>query len=228
MRLDRLVAQLAGISQQRVRHLIADGHIRLNAETVRDACRDVRPFDTVESGGTVLQQGYPARYLMLHKPAGYVSATAHPAHRTVLDLVGAASDELHLAGRLDLNTTGLVLLTNDGHWSRRLTLPGSKQPKVYLVQTEDRIDPACIDAFEKGLYFSYENLTTLPAQLEILDTHKARLTLHEGRYHQVKRMFGHFRNRVTHLHREAIGPLTLGDLLEGESRSLTQEEIAAF
>lgn len=137
-------------------------------------------------------------------------------------------DDLHLAGRLDLNTSGLLLISNDGLWTRRLTLPGSKQPKVYRVQTEQPITDEYIEVFARGLYFAYEDLTTLPAELQILDCHSARLTLHEGRYHQVKRMFGHFQNKVIGLHRERIGPLELGDLPVGHYRALSTEEVAAF
>ena len=150
-----------------------------------------------------LQAGKPARYFMLHKPAGVVSATVHDEHRTVLDLLDEPDKhELHIGGRLDLNTSGLLLITNDGLWSRRLTEPRSELGKVYQVETEQAIDPACVAAFARGLYFSFENLTTRPATLEILAPRRARLTLFEGRYHQVKRMFGHFDNKVMRLHRE--------------------------
>jgi 16S rRNA pseudouridine516 synthase len=228
VRLDRLIANSARYSQQQTRELIAAGHVRLNHKTIYDARRDVRPFDTVEITERVIQEGYSARYIALHKPAGYVSATTHPLHPTVLELIGPSRGGLHLAGRLDLNTTGLLLLTNDGAWSRRLTLPESKQPKTYRVQTANPIDPACIRAFSDGLYFAYEDLVTLPAQLEILSSHEAKLTLHEGRYHQVKRMFGAFRNPVVALHRESIGSLTLDGLPVGTFRELLPAEIAAF
>jgi 16S rRNA pseudouridine516 synthase len=124
-----------------------------------------------------------------------------------------------------LNTSGLLLITNDGHWSRRLTLPDSHLPKVYRVQTEQPITAEYAEVFARGLYFAYENLTTLPAELEILAPNEARLTLHEGRYHQVKRMFGHFRNRVIGLHRESIGTLHLGALPCGDWRTLTVQEV---
>ncbi len=229
MRLDRFLSNLPRFNRQDARQLISQGRIRLDGLECRDAQAEVREFSRVQLDDELLQAGKAARYFMLHKPAGVVSATRHPEHRTVLDLLDEPDkDDLHLAGRLDLNTSGLLLISNDGLWTRRLTLPGSKQPKVYRVQTEQPITDEYIEVFARGLYFAYEDLTTLPAELEILDSHSARLTLHEGRYHQVKRMFGHFQNKVIGLHRERIGPLDLGDLPLGHYRALSAEEIAAF
>ena len=229
MRLDRFLSNLSRFNRQDARQLISQGRIRLDGLECRDAQAEVREFSRVQLDDELLQAGKAARYFMLHKPVGVVSATCHPEHRTVLDLLDEPNkDDLHLAGRLDLNTSGLLLISNDGLWTRRLTLPGSKQPKVYRVQTEHPITDEYIEVFARGLYFAYEDLTTLPAELEILDSHSARLTLHEGRYHQVKRMFGHFQNKVIGLHRERIGPLDLGDLPLGHYRALSAEEIAAF
>ena len=229
MRLDRFLSNLPRFNRQDARQLISQGRIRLDGLECRDAQAEVREFSRVQLNDELLQAGKAARYFMLHKPVGVVSATCHPEHRTVLDLLDEPNkDDLHLAGRLDLNTSGLLLISNDGLWTRRLTLPGSKQPKVYRVQTEHPITDEYIEVFARGLYFAYEDLTTLPAELEILDSHSARLTLHEGRYHQVKRMFGHFQNKVIGLHRERIGPLNLGDLPVGQYRALSDEEVAAF
>ena len=228
MRLDRYLASRARISRHDARRLLAEGRITVDAEVIRSADREIRVFDRIELDGAALQAGKAARYLMLHKPPGCVSATRDAAHRTVLDLIDIAQrDDLHIAGRLDFNTTGLMLLTNDGLWSRRLTQPASLQGKVYLVETEDAIDPACVEAFAQGLYFRFEDLTTLPAELVLLGPRQARLTLHEGRYHQVKRMFGRFGNKVTALHREQMGPLRLDPTLApGHYRPLTTQEIA--
>ncbi|EMD99122.1 MULTISPECIES: pseudouridine synthase [Stutzerimonas stutzeri subgroup] len=228
MRLDRYLANRARLSRQDVQRLLADGRVQVNGETSQIMDQEVRVFDRIELDGELLQAGKAARYLMLHKPTGCVSATQDATHRTVLDLIDEPDkQDLHIAGRLDFNTTGLMLLTNDGQWSRRLTQPTSLQGKVYLVETEDEIDPACVDVFARGIYFRFENLTTLPAELVLLAPRRARLTLHEGRYHQVKRMFGHFNNKVTALHRESMGPLTLDPALEpGRYRPLTAHEIA--
>ncbi|MBE7374430.1 16S rRNA pseudouridine(516) synthase [Pseudomonas lopnurensis] len=228
MRLDRFLANLPRFSRQDARHLLAEGRIRVDGQAMRAMDCEVRLFSRIELDDEVLQAGKAARYLMLNKPAGCASATRDAVHRTVLDLIAEPDrDELHIAGRLDFNTTGLMLLTNDGQWSRRLTQPSSLQGKVYLVETEDEIDPGCIEAFAQGLYFRFENLTTLPARLELLGPRRARLTLHEGRYHQVKRMFGRFDNKVTALHRESMGPLLLDSALDlGEYRPLTPHEIA--
>ncbi|MBK3866771.1 pseudouridine synthase [Pseudomonas stutzeri] len=228
MRLDRYLASRAQLSRQNVRRLLVEGRVRLDGEVARIGDQEIRAFDRIELDGELLQPGKTARYLMLHKPAGCVSATHDAAHRTVLDLIEQPDrHDLHIAGRLDFNTTGLMLLTNDGQWSRRLTQPASLQGKVYLVETEDPIDPACVEAFAHGMYFRFENLITLPAQLVLLGSHRARLTLHEGRYHQVKRMFGRFDNKVIRLHRESMGALVLDAALKpGCYRPLTPHEIA--
>jgi 16S rRNA pseudouridine516 synthase len=228
MRLDRFLSKHPEFNRQDVRHLLLAGRVRVDGQVVGDGRREVNDFNRIELDERVLQPGRPARYLMLHKPAGVVSATRDPQHRTVLDLLPETERaDLHIAGRLDGNTTGLLLLTNDGKWSRRLTLPGSKLPKVYHVETAEPIGAEYVETFARGIYFAFEDLTTQPARLEILDSHSARLTLTEGRYHQVKRMFGHFRNPVTALHRESIGPIRLDPHLQpGQYRPLSAEEIA--
>lgn len=229
MRLDRFLSNLPRFSRADARLLLAEGRLRVDGQMVRDGRHEVREFSRIELDGELLQAGKPARYFMLNKPAGVVSATEHTEHRTVLDLLDEPDrHELHIAGRLDLTTTGLLVLTNDGLWSRHLTQPRSRLGKVYRVRTEQPITEAYTEVFARGLYFAYEDLTTLPAELEILDSHCALLTLHEGRYHQVKRMFGHFRNQVIGLHRERMGPLRLDKhLAPGQYRPLSADEIAA-
>ena len=228
MRLDRFLANQPHCSQRTARQLLAAGRVQVNGQTISDGTRDIRVFDHVALDGQTLQVGKAVRFFMLHKPTGCVSATTDPQHPTVLDLLEEPDKaELHIAGRLDFNTTGLLIITNDGRWSRKLTQPESLLGKTYHVETEDPIDPNCVESFAQGLYFRFENLTTRPAELEITGPRQARLTLHEGRYHQVKRMFGHFNNKVVRLHRERMGPLTLDPRLQpGQYRALTPAEIA--
>jgi 16S rRNA pseudouridine516 synthase len=148
----------------------------------------------------------------------------------VLDLLDEPDKhELHLAGRLDFNTTGLMLITNDGVWSRRLTQPQTKIAKIYYVETEQAITPDYVEKFAEGFYFAFEKLTTQPAQLTVLGPRSARLSIVEGRYHQIKRMFGHFDNKVLRLHRESMGPLRLDpDLAPGAYRPLDAAQILAI
>ena len=169
-------------------------------------------------------------YLMLHKPRGCVSATRDDKHPSVLGLVDHPQrEELHLVGRLDFNTTGLLLLTNDSRWSSAITLPERRIPKTYRVETRDEITPEYAERFREGMYFRHENLRTRPATLEVLGPRLALLTLCEGRYHQVKRMFGSFRNPVLALHRESVGPLRLDEsLAPGQYRDLDAAEVACL
>ncbi|TFW42003.1 16S rRNA pseudouridine(516) synthase [Pseudomonas fluorescens] len=227
MRVDRFLSNLPRFNRQQARRLLVERRISVDGVTVSDPHYEVREFSRVCLDVEVLQAGKPARYFMLHKPQGCVSATSDPQHPTVLDLLREPDkNELHIAGRLDFNTTGLMLITNDGQWSRRLTQPTTKLPKVYRVETEDVIGPDYAATFAAGLYFAFEDLTTQPAELAVLGPTTARLSIIEGRYHQVKRMFGYFNNKVIGLHRERMGPLELDPALApGEYRALTVEEI---
>lgn len=227
MRVDRFLSNLPRFNRQQVRLLLVERRVSVDGVAVSDPHHEVREFSRVCVDDEVLQAGKPARYFMLHKPQGCVSATADPQHPTVLDLLDEPDKgELHIAGRLDFNTTGLMLITNDGQWSRRLTQPQTKLPKVYLVETEQAIGAEYAMTFAQGLYFAFEDLTTQPAELELLGPTTARLSIVEGRYHQVKRMFGHFDNKVIGLHRERMGPLVLDvALAPGQYRALTDDEI---
>jgi 16S rRNA pseudouridine516 synthase len=227
MRVDRFLSNLPRFNRKQVRLLLVEKRVRVDGTIVSDPHAEVLEFSRVEVDNEVLQVGKPARYFMLHKPPGCVSATRDPQHPTVLDLIHEPDkDDLHIAGRLDFNTTGLMLITNDGSWSRRLTQPQTKLPKVYYVETQQDITAEYAITFAKGLYFAFEDLTTQPAELAVLGAKSARLSIVEGRYHQVKRMFGHFDNKVMRLHRERMGPLVLDDALKpGEYRPLSNEEI---
>lgn len=228
MRLDRLIKTRLTLSTNAVRHLFAARRVKLNGVVAVHGHRLITRFCRVEVDDEVLQARQPL-YLMMHKPRGCVSATVDDRNPTVLDLIGLPNkSELHLAGRLDFNTTGLLLLTNDGAWSRQLTLPQARIAKRYLVETREAITEAQVRKFAEGFYFRYENLTTLPAQLEPLSKHRAELTIYEGRYHQIKRMFGYFQNEVTALHRLSMGSIALdGTLAPGEYRPLTAAEVAS-
>lgn len=227
MRLDRFIALHTEHSQQTARLLIAAGRVRVDERVVRDGQQRIDRFTTVQLDDIVLQR-HTALYLMLHKPAGYLSATCDPVHPTVMELLAEPlRQQLHLAGRLDRSTTGLLILTNDGLWSRRLTEPGRRIPKVYLVGTAEPIAEQAAARFARGIHLAREGVDTSPAQLQLLAPCQARLTIHEGRHHQVKRMFHAVGNRVISLHRESMGAIELDPALRpGQYRALTATEIA--
>lgn len=225
MRLDRFICKHTEYSHQQARRLVACGRVQVDGQPVREGRTEVTPFMQILLDDRLLQQR-TARYLMLHKPAGYLSATTDPQHPTVLELLPPElHPELHLAGRLDRATTGLLLLTNDGHWSRRITAPEQKIPKVYQVTTAEPIHPNAQARFTAGIWLAREGVTTSPARLERIGPCEARLTIYEGRHHQVKRMFAAIGNRVIALHREAVGLVQLDrQLPPGGWRPLTPEE----
>tara|TARA_B100000676_G_C17992149_1_gene795576 strand:- start:47 stop:757 length:711 start_codon:yes stop_codon:yes gene_type:complete len=228
-RLDRFLSQRLQISRSNLRLLLAAGRVQVNGEAERDRQRRIGPFDVVVCDGEILQANRP-RYLMLNKPAGVVSATRDDRHRTVLDLLPPDQREgLHLAGRLDFNSTGLVLLTNDGDWSRQLSQPESRVSKHYRVTVEQPLTEAYVAAFAEGMWFEYEGVMTRPATLKIRNACEADVWLCEGRYHQIKRMFGRFDNKVLALHRLAIGNLMLDERLKpGEWRELSARECSSI
>jgi 16S rRNA pseudouridine516 synthase len=171
-----------------------------------------------------------ARYFMLHKPPGVVCSTEDGDHRTVLELIPEPLRQgLHVAGRLDIDTTGLVLLTDDGGWTHRVISPKRHCAKRYHVQFESPLTDEARQRLEQGVLLRGEERETLPALIAPCSLDQLRLTIREGRYHQIKRMFAAVGNRVVALHREAIGEIELDvGLLPGQFRTLRPEEIAAI
>lgn len=219
-RLDRFISQNSVFSLSDTRLLIAQKRIVLDGDVAHSIQQKVNEFTHVVLDGRCLQDKNPV-YIMLNKPKGVVSATKDLKHPTVLDLIQhPQKNELHIVGRLDFNTTGLVLLTNDGAWSRKISLPETKLAKTYEVLLSKPLTDEYIAVFREGIYFAYEDITTQPACLEILSEYTAKLSLIEGKYHQVKRMFGFFQNEVLALHRVSVGGFSLGGLEEGCSRLL--------
>lgn len=220
-RLDRFISQNSEFSRSDVRLLIAQQRIIIDGQAAHSVQQPVNEFTHVKLDSACLQNNNPV-YIMLNKPKGHVSATKDRKHPVVLDLIDhPQKDELHIAGRLDFNTTGLLLMTNDGVWSRRISLPKSKLPKTYEVTLSKPLDETYVSVFSEGIHFGYEGITTQPADLEIVSEFQAKLTLVEGKYHQVKRMFGYFQNEVLALHRISVGEIGLGNLESGQSRLLT-------
>ncbi|MFT4177169.1 MAG: 16S rRNA pseudouridine(516) synthase [Luteolibacter sp.] len=230
MKLNRLIAKHQSLGRSAAQRLIATGRVQVDEIVISEGHYEVDRFQHVLLDGKTVQSPARRLCLMLHKPAGILSATSDPMHRTVLDLIDDPDKHtLHLVGRLDRSTTGLMLLTNDGRWSKSLMAPEHKVEKSYLVTTRDPIPASAVEDFQKGFHFHTENITTLPAELELLGSHTARLILHEGRYHQVKRMFHRIGNQVLALHRERIGNLPLpADLAPGQWRPLTPREIESI
>lgn len=168
-------------------------------------------------------------YYMLHKPAGVITATEDNMHETVMSLFGEnARKDLFPVGRLDKDTEGLLLITNDGELSHALLSPRKHVPKTYFVEVPEKLDLGQIEALEQGLDIG-DDKKTLPAKVEILDDTHIHLTICEGRYHQVKRMLKAVGSEVLYLKRVSFGTLTLDDTLEkGSYRPLTEEEITAL
>lgn len=228
LRLDRFIAAVTDLSRADAKRAIKAGAVTVAGAPVCD------PGFAVAATAPVALEGRPLRsathrYFMLHKPEGCVCAARDRHHTTVLDLLDEDNREaLHVAGRLDIDTTGLVLLTDDGRWSHRLTSPHSGCAKTYLVHTAEPIPAAAVRQFAQGLFLHAEKQRLQPAGLELLDERCARLTIREGRYHQVKRMFGALGNAVVRLHRERIGDIALdAGLAPGQYRLLSAAEVAS-
>jgi 16S rRNA pseudouridine516 synthase len=229
MRLDQFIATSSELSRKEAKRAIATGDVQVNGIVWKNSAT------AVPANAEVMLQGEPValpteRYLMLNKPAGFISATRDSDQPTALDLLPAElARNLHIAGRLDADTTGLLLLTSDGQWSHRVTSPRVECPKTYQVALSAPISQAAIAALEAGVMLRNDTKPTKPAQVTVLQSQLVELTISEGRYHQVKRMLAAVGNHVTTLHRSRIGGVTLDPALAaGEHRFLTSAEIASF
>ncbi|MBQ0719255.1 MAG: 16S rRNA pseudouridine(516) synthase [Gammaproteobacteria bacterium] len=225
-RLDRFMSRQLGIKRQAIRPILAQGRVLVDGYVARDAQQSIHQFTHVSFDQRVLQNNQP-HYVMMNKPKGVVSATKDQHHKTLIDLLERDDKEdLHIAGRLDFNSSGLILLTNDGRWSRQLSSPSNKIVKRYRVELEKPLTEDYIHAFAKGMFFDFEGITTQPATLKIISPYIGEVSLIEGRYHQIKRMFGRFQNKVLQLHRLSIGNLALdAELLPGQYRELSPAEV---
>ncbi len=229
MRLDRFVSQSSSLSRSQARGAIIRGRVAVDGIVSKEVGRKVAEADRVTLDDAALLQNGPA-YLMLHKPLGVVCATSDVEHSTVIDLLPDTLPKgIHPAGRLDLDTTGLVLLSDDGQWTHRVTSPRSSCEKVYHVELAEPVTEDAVNQFEAGLMLNGESSLTKPALLQIDTPTSVRVTLTEGRYHQVKRMFAAIGNRVVALHRSQIGSVALDPGLQpGEYRELTAQERSSF
>ncbi len=229
MRLDKFVSQSLGITRKQTKQILRQQLIKVNGVPECRADQQVDADTNVTFEGRRLHPPGPL-YFMLNKPDGYICATKDSRHPTVLDLIDEPrAHTLHPVGRLDIDTTGLVLLTDDGQWSHGITSPKRQKTKRYLVHLAEPLIDGVEQQFEAGIMLDGEKNPTLPAQLKRLSATEVELCIQEGRYHQVKRMFAAVGNAVTALHRQAIGPISLDDdLAIGAYRALSEAEVASL
>ena len=238
IRLDKFLADAGSGTRSEVKKYIQKGKVQVNGITAKKPELKVSETDEVILDGTVVSKAPEFVYYLLHKPAGYVSATEDKCDRTVMELV--PSDRKGLLGRLDKDTEGLLLITDDGALAHELLSPKKHVDKTYYAVTDGCMTDEDVQQFAQGLEIGEKN-PTMPAKLEILSTRKAedteleqypsgwvseiQLTIKEGKFHQVKRMTEAVGKKVTYLKRISMGVLSLPDDLDiGECRQLTVEE----
>jgi len=227
MRLDKFICKSTPLGRPEALRLIHAGAIQVNGRVIRDESTQVHENNRIIFEGAQLR-ARASRYLMLHKPAATVCSNIDEAYPSLLNCL--ALDQacaLHIAGRLDADTTGLVLATDDGRWSYAVFHPQQRCEKVYRVGLRDPLAGGVAPAFARGIRLAGEQGLTLPAKLQRVGPKEVLLTLTEGKFHQVKRMFASVGNRVVSLHRERIGAVGL-DIGLGQWRHLSAAEVASF
>lgn len=229
MRIDKYLAECGAGSRSEVKQKIKKGLVFVNGAVIKTPEYKVSPdTDEISCCGALLRYE-PFEYVMLHKPAGCVTALRDDRYPTVMEHLGEGHRaELAPVGRLDLDTEGLLILTNDGSLAHRMLAPKSHVDKVYYAKIEGCVTPEDVDAFREGLDIG-EKRPTLPAKLTVLkagEQSEIELTICEGKFHQVKRMFEARGKKVTYLKRISMGGISLDPFLApGQWRALTPEEI---
>lgn len=231
MRLDKFVCKSTELTRKEAIRCIHSGELSVNGEVTMNEAVQVHENNTVLLHGARLK-ARDFRYILMHKPAGTVCSNIDEVYPSLFNYLEVDKvSELHIAGRLDADTTGLVLITDDGRWSFHITLPSNDCRKVYRVQLSQAI-PAerssdLVAQFKQGLQLQGELGLTRPSELDIITPKEVLLTITEGKFHQVKRMFAAVGNRVIGLHREQIGEVCL-DLDVGQWRYLSKNEVESF
>lgn len=229
MRLDRLLADMNIGTRKELKKLIRNGQVVIDGAVAHDPGMNVTGREQILLGGR--QISYNAfEYYMLNKPAGILSATRDPKRQTVLDLLPAQHRrDLFPVGRLDIDTVGLMLITNDGRLAHELLSPKHHVDKTYLVRVDGILQQADADAFAAGFKVD-EELTAMPAEMKIQPPgDQALVTIREGKFHQIRRMFAARGFEVQYLKRLSIGPLQLDPALpEGSCRLLAEKEVRSL
>ena len=234
MRLDKFLSKATELSRKDCKKILHAGEVTVNGEVVKDSSLHIDEVgDDIEWAGEPLSVATGNRYLLLYKPEGFECTLKPKEWPIVTDLIDVPQlASLRIAGRLDVDTTGALLLSDDGGFLHRVTSPKHHVAKVYELTLADPMTEAqqafAIKELAKGIMLEDEYDKTKPAELSFSDATHAKLVLTEGKYHQVKRMMGYFGNKVIELHRASIGNITLAGLEKGESRFLTAEEIDQF
>ena len=230
MRIDKMLANLGYGSRKEVKMLLKNKAVKVNDVIIKDAKHQVDPEKDVVSLNNEIIEYKEYIYLMMNKPPGIISATEDTREETVVDILQIEDSVYNPfpVGRLDKDTEGLLLLTNDGKLAHRLLSPKKHVPKTYFAVIRGEVGEEDVEAFKKGVVLD-DGYLTKPGQLVILktgDTSDIELTISEGKFHQVKRMFESVGKKVVYLKRVSMGPLKLDETLElGEYRELTEEEI---
>jgi 16S rRNA pseudouridine516 synthase len=230
LRIDKLLANVGYGSRKEVKKLLKDGLVKVNDKIVKDGKEQIDPKnDIVTLNGEIIEYK-EFIYLMMNKPQGVISSTEDGREKTVVDLL-EIEDAVYSpfpVGRLDKDTVGLLLLTNDGKLAHQLLSPKKHVPKTYFAVIDQQVTEEDIVAFKKGVTLD-DGYMTKPGELKILKsgiTSDIELTITEGKFHQVKRMFQAVGKRVIYLQRISMGPLQLDETLElGEYRELSEEEL---
>ena len=230
MRVDKMIGNARLDTRRNIKRNAKKGALVINGEIVKDTSTHVDPnVDEVFYMGEFVEY-FENIYLMMNKPQGYLSATTDE-EATVIDLLDDfyKTLDLSIAGRLDKDTRGLLLLSTDGKFIHKITSPNSNIEKTYQVETRDIIDESLVEEFKKGVEISEDDYIARPAKLEIIEDKKAIVKVTEGKFHLVKRLFSNLGNEVINLKRIAIGELKLDPFLnEGTYKELTEEELALF
>ncbi len=264
MRLDKFICKSTELTRNEAKKLLKSGEIRVNGEVAKNAAMQVHENNSITVDGQALT-ARTSRYFMLHKVVDSICSNVDEVYPSVLHFLEVdKAFDLHIAGRLDADTTGLVLITDDGRWSHNVISPKKDCQKIYRVWLRNSIKAdkaaALIEQFKQGIQLQGEASLTRPAALELVynsdlpsrvpsrvanqnfheesdkelskgsdgAVNEVLLTITEGKYHQVKRMFAAVGNKVVGLHREQIGAIKLADLPQGQWRALTPAEVALF
>ncbi len=224
MRLDKFLSLYGGLSRKEAKTAVKKGRVTVEGETAVKPEMKIQDSEVFLDGVKV--EGQQHVYYMMNKPSGVLSATKDAGKKTVVDLMDTRGREIFPVGRLDKDTEGLLLLTNNGLLAHRLLSPKYHVEKCYVLRYEGELQKEAAELFAKGMDIG-EKRETKPAKLELLGDGKAMVTISEGKYHQVKRMIGKVGGRVTYLKRISMGTLKLDETLQpGEYRMLTEKEIS--